>query len=95
MAARCALSKALSQNGPRRPDRRVASPLLVITGEEDTGSTPAMARRMVADYPDARCVILPGLRHLALVEAPDAVTEPLMWFLSRGTAAPETEERKA
>jgi pimeloyl-ACP methyl ester carboxylesterase len=73
----------------------ITSPLLVMTGEEDTGSTPAMARRMVADYPDARCEILRGLRHLALVEAPRAVTGPLIWFLSRGSVALEIEERKA
>jgi pimeloyl-ACP methyl ester carboxylesterase len=52
-----------------------------MTGEEDSGNTPEMARQMAALIPDARAVILPGLRHMALAEAPAAVNEPLVTFL--------------
>jgi 3-oxoadipate enol-lactonase len=60
---------------------KISCPTLVMTGEEDSGNTPEMARQMAALIPDARAVILPGLRHMALAEAPAAVNEPLVTFL--------------
>jgi pimeloyl-ACP methyl ester carboxylesterase len=59
----------------------IACPTLVLTGELDPGSSPAMAWRLTEAISGARCAILPGLRHLALMEAPDAVTNPLIEFL--------------
>ena len=52
---------------------RIRCPTLVLTGEYDTGSTPGMAKRLTAHLPDATLAILPGLRHLSLVEAPEVV----------------------
>ena len=60
---------------------RIACPTLVMTGEDDPGNTPAMARAMAGLIPGARLVILPGLRHMALAEAPAAVNIPLCAFL--------------
>ena len=60
---------------------RIACPTLVMTGENDPGNTPAMARAMAGLIPGARLVILPGLRHMALAESPAAVNEPLSAFL--------------
>ena len=60
---------------------RIACPTLVMTGADDPGNTPAMARAMAGLIPGARLVILPGLRHMALAEAPAAVNEPLVAFL--------------
>ncbi len=60
---------------------RIPCPTLVMTGEDDPGNTPAMARAMAGLIPGARLVILPGLRHMALAEAPDAVNAPLCAFL--------------
>jgi (E)-2-((N-methylformamido)methylene)succinate hydrolase len=61
---------------------RIRCPTLVLTGEYDTGSTPAMARALAARLPDASFAILPGLRHLALLEAPQQVAVPLIRFFS-------------
>jgi (E)-2-((N-methylformamido)methylene)succinate hydrolase len=61
---------------------RIRCPTLVLTAEYDTGSTPAMARALAARLPDAGFAILPGLRHLALVEAPEQVAVPLDRFFS-------------
>ena len=61
--------------------RSVSCPTLVMTGELDVGSTPEMARRMERDLSDARVVILEGLKHMAAVESPAAVNEPLVAFL--------------
>ena len=60
---------------------RIACPTLVMTGEDDPGNTPAMARTMAGRIPGARLAILPGLRHMALAEAPQAVNAPLRAFL--------------
>jgi (E)-2-((N-methylformamido)methylene)succinate hydrolase len=61
---------------------RIRCPTLVLTGEYDAGSTPAMAKALVARLPAATLAILPGLRHLALVEAPEQVAVPLDRFFA-------------
>ena len=60
---------------------RIACPTLVMTGADDPGNTPAMAGAMARLIPSARVVILPGLRHMALAESPQAVNAPLSAFL--------------
>ena len=60
---------------------RIACPTLVMTGEDDPGNSPAMARAMAGLIPGARLAILPGLRHMALAEEPAAVNAPLRSFL--------------
>ena len=64
---------------------QIACPTLVMTGEDDPGNTPAMARAMAGLIPGARLVILPGLRHMALAEKPAAVNAPLCAFLRDAT----------
>jgi pimeloyl-ACP methyl ester carboxylesterase len=59
----------------------VRKPTLVMTGELDPGSTPALSERMVADLPDGRLHILEGQRHMAPVEAADEVNGLLLEFL--------------
>ena len=60
---------------------RIVCPTLVMTGADDPGNTPAMARALAGLIPGARLAILPGLRHMALAESPEAVNEPLSAFL--------------
>jgi pimeloyl-ACP methyl ester carboxylesterase len=60
----------------------IRCPTLVLTGEYDTGSTPAMARLLTAGLSDATVAVLPGLRHLALLEAPEQVAVPLDRFFA-------------
>ena len=66
---------------------RIACPALVMTGAGDPGNTPAMARAMAGLIPGARLAILPGLRHMALAEAPEAVNAPLVAFLREALGA--------
>jgi pimeloyl-ACP methyl ester carboxylesterase len=40
-----------------------------------------MARRLAALVPGARVEIVPGLRHMGLVEDPEAFNRPLLAFL--------------
>ena len=69
---------------------RVTCPALVVTGADDPGSTPAMARALGDVLPNARVEILPGLRHMAIMEAPDRFNRILMGFL--GPVGAETEK---
>ena len=61
---------------------RIRCPTLVLTAEHDTGSTPAMARALAARLPGATLTILPGLRHLSLLEAPEQVAGALDRFFT-------------
>ena len=61
--------------------KRVHCPALVLTGENDPGSTPAIAKRMVDDLANAELAVLPGLHHLASWEAPETVNLRLVEFL--------------
>ena len=60
---------------------RIRQPTLVMTGENDIGSNPRMARRMHEAISDSRLVILPELRHSVLMEAPDLIADHLLEFL--------------
>ena len=60
----------------------ITQPTLVVTGSDDQRSTPAMAAALADALPNGRSSILPGLRHLAPVEAPDAVAALIDGFLT-------------
>ncbi|MGH7069982.1 MAG: alpha/beta fold hydrolase [Acetobacteraceae bacterium] len=57
---------------------KIRHPTLVTTGEHDRGSNPRMARLMHEKIHDSRLVILPGLRHSVLAEAPDRIAALLL-----------------
>lgn len=63
---------------PRPP---IAVPTLVMTGSEDHGNSPAMSRAIAGEIEGSELVILPGLRHMALAEAPDIFNRELIEFL--------------
>lgn len=65
------------------PSPPIAAPSLVMTGEEDYGNSPAMSHAIAAEIPGSELVILPGLRHMALAEAPELFNAQLLAFLSR------------
>ncbi|MBC8363525.1 MAG: alpha/beta fold hydrolase [Actinobacteria bacterium] len=59
----------------------ITVPTLVMTGELDSGSTPAMTRSLAARVADGQAVVLPGLHHLPPIEAPEAFALNLLDFL--------------
>lgn len=65
------------------PSPHISAPSLVMTGEEDYGNSPAMSHAIAAEIPGCELVILPGLRHMALAEAPELFNAKLLDFLSR------------
>jgi pimeloyl-ACP methyl ester carboxylesterase len=61
---------------------QITCPTLVMTGEHDAGSTPAMAQAMHERIRGSRLVILPGYRHSLLIEAGSEVVRELRALLT-------------
>ncbi len=64
------------------PQPPIAKPTLVMTCENDSGSTPAMSLDIAAEIDGARTIIIPHRQHLGLLEDPAAFTDPLVSFLN-------------
>lgn len=58
-------------------------PTLVVVGEEDTVTPPALSASMVAAMPHAELVVLPQAGHLSSLEQPQAFNAALSGFLAR------------
>ena len=64
-----------------RPQPPIQSPTLVMTCENDSGSTPAMSHAIASEIDGADVIIVPHLRHMGLAEAPDLFIDALTGFL--------------
>ncbi len=60
---------------------QVKCPVLVITGSDDTGSTPTMSEQLAQDLPYAQHIINPGHRHMAPLEFAETLCEQTRSFL--------------
>jgi pimeloyl-ACP methyl ester carboxylesterase len=67
-----------SEMGPRLHE--IGHRTLVLTGEHDVGSNTRMARFMHDEIANSELVILPGLKHSLLAEAPDEIAARLRAF---------------
>lgn len=63
------------------PQPPIKHPTLVITCENDSGSTPAMSHGIASEIDGAEAIIVPGLRHMGLVEKPALFINPVLNFL--------------
>lgn len=73
-------------NGVRelvRPKVRITCSTLVLTCENDSGSTAAMSEAIAAEITGSELILLPTLQHLGLLENPEAFTTPVVEFLQR------------
>ena len=71
-------------NGVReliQPAPQISAPTLVMTCENDSGSTPAMSLAIAAEIKNAKTLIVPKLQHLGLIEDAQAFTQPILNFL--------------
>ena len=62
-------------------------PALVICGEQDPGTPPAMAREIQQNLPGAQLTLIPQAAHLANIEQPESFNRALGGFLSSPASA--------
>ena len=60
----------------------IALPTLIIVGDQDAITPPAMAQAMHRGIPRSTLAVMPGAGHMAVMEKPDAVNDELRRFLS-------------
>jgi pimeloyl-ACP methyl ester carboxylesterase len=70
----------------------IGCPTLVITGERDEGSTPAMSEALHRRIAGSRMVIVPGVKHYIHIEQPAALAEEINRFLA--AVDPKTRTRQ-
>jgi pimeloyl-ACP methyl ester carboxylesterase len=61
----------------------LTGPSLVISGEEDAGSPPALGQRLAEALPRGESIVMPGIGHYAPIEAPEALDAVLLPWLAR------------
>ena len=66
-----------------RPTKRVNVPTIVITSENDSGSTPDMAASIAGEIDQVEICIVPELKHLGLIEQPQSFTLPVIEFFRK------------
>lgn len=64
-----------------RPIPPIKVPALIMTCENDKGSSPAMSRAIAAEIQGARIMVVPQLQHMGILERPSLFTGPLLQFL--------------
>ncbi len=60
---------------------RIATPTLVMVGDQDVATTPEKAKRIVSLIPGARLLTIPNAGHSASVEQPALVTAAISEFI--------------
>jgi 3-oxoadipate enol-lactonase len=83
--AHAAASRAMGAMDSRPLLPNITARTLVLTGEEDYATPPAMGAAIADGVPGARAQVLPALRHLSLVEDP-RLAGLAAEFLSGGSA---------
>lgn len=78
----CACGMAIATMDTSERLKEIACPTLVICGEQDAGTTPAMAREIAAGIPGARLEILREAAHLSNIEQAEAFNRVLLAFLA-------------
>jgi len=63
--------------------KEIRCPILVIVGENDAGTPPAMAREIHDHAPGSKLVVLPDAAHLSNLEQPEAFNRALGEFIGR------------
>jgi 3-oxoadipate enol-lactonase len=59
----------------------VTCPTLVIVGEQDVLTPPALAQDYAANIPNAQCIIIPFAGHLSNLEQPESFRQAISGFL--------------
>lgn len=79
-AAAC---RALGKFDGRAGLSKITCPTLIIVGEHDGATPPAMSQHLHENIPGSELHVLPDLKHLSIVEAPDRVGNLIAGFLDK------------
>jgi 3-oxoadipate enol-lactonase len=60
----------------------IKAPTLILVGDQDKATPPAVAQRIHARIPQSQLAIIPGAGHTSTVEEPEAVNAAILAFLS-------------
>lgn len=66
-----------------RPQPPITTPSIIITCENDSGSTPSMSQGIAAEIRGAETVIVPRLQHMGLLEQSELFVNPVIKFLNK------------
>jgi 3-oxoadipate enol-lactonase len=83
VAAYAASCRALGAMDLRDGVKGIRCPTLIVVGDEDFATPPAMAEDLHQRIQGSEVVVLPGVRHLSAVEAADTVNQHVDQFLAR------------
>ena len=72
-----------------RAARSLRPPTLVVWGTKDKLVDPALAPRLAAAVPDARLLVLDGVGHVAMMEAPEPTARAVLGMVEEGPATAE------
>ena len=61
---------------------QVKVPALVVVGEQDEATPPAMSHELAAGLPDARLEVIPGCAHVPQLQAPNVFLDTIAEFLA-------------
>ena len=59
----------------------IRAPTLILVGDQDVATPPAVAQRIHAQIPQSQMAIIPGAGHTSTVEEPEAVNAAILAFL--------------
>ena len=60
----------------------IKCPTLIIACEEDVGNSPNMAKKMAKNISSAKLEVVPGLKHMGLLEKPKLINKILLDFFN-------------
>lgn len=69
----------------------IKNSLLIVVGEQDGATPPALGRDLAARVAGARAIVMPGLGHCPHIQDPDAFVDAVSDFLGLGGAAGRRE----
>ena len=68
-----------------RPSPPIECPALVMTCENDSGSTPSMTYGIASEISGATAIVIPHLQHVGLMEQPSEFLKPILSFLKENS----------
>ncbi len=78
-----AVNGVLERHSIHEQLREIAVPTLVVVGDEDVGTPPAMAERIARAIAGAKLIVVPGAGHCSTLEQPTIVNAAIGGFLAQ------------